>query len=157
MHTTFQLMKLRINQNMMLVARRQKIADELPKLHTEMKEKWILCTYSGNRKLLTFVPDSWFQKYCSKIFWFFRVVLVCYLVRTARELKKTSGIPATPLSKKGKKLPQEKVDLIVDFYKSDENTRQMLGKNGYVSIKKNHHEQNRLVLCNLHELYVAFK
>ena len=68
MHTTFQLMKLRINQNMMLVARRQKIADELPKLHTEMKEKWILCTYYGNRKLLTFVPDSWFQKYCSKIF-----------------------------------------------------------------------------------------
>ena len=33
----------------------------------------------------------------------------------------------------------------------------MPGKKDYVSIKKNQHEQKRLVLCNLHELYVAFK
>ena len=31
------------------------------------------------------------------------------------------------------------------------------GKNDYVSIKKNQHEQKRLVLCNLYELYVTFK
>ena len=33
----------------------------------------------------------------------------------------------------------------------------MPGKKDYVSIKKNQHEQKCLVLCNLHEPYVAFK
>ena len=33
----------------------------------------------------------------------------------------------------------------------------MPGKKNYVSIKKNQHEQKCLVLCNLHELCVAFK
>ena len=47
-------------------------------------------------------------------------------------------------------LPQGNIDLIVDFYKKDENNRQMPGKKDYVSIKKNQHEQKHLVLCNLH-------
>ena len=55
-------MKLRINRNMFVVTQ-QKIADELDKLHTAMKEKWILCTYPGKRQLLTIEPDSWFQEY----------------------------------------------------------------------------------------------
>ena len=33
----------------------------------------------------------------------------------------------------------------------------MLSKKDYVSIKKNQHEQKCPVLCNLHELYFAFK
>ena len=98
------------------------------------------------------MPDSWSREYCSKYF-----DVSEYLVCTARELKKRSGILATPLPKKGKTLLQENVDLIIDFYKSDENSRKTLGKKDYISIKKNQHEQKRLVLCNLHELYVAFK
>ena len=47
----------------MFVVTQQKIADELDKLHTAMKEKWILCTYPGKRQLLTIEPDSWFQEY----------------------------------------------------------------------------------------------
>ena len=57
MYTTFQLMKLRINRNMFAV-RQQKIADELDKLHTAMKEKWTFCTSPGKRQLLTPEPDS---------------------------------------------------------------------------------------------------
>ena len=59
------------------------------------------------------------------------------------------------MKKQGKTLSQEYV--IVDFYESDENSKQMPGKKDYVSIKKNQHEQKCLVLCNLHESYVAFK
>ena len=33
----------------------------------------------------------------------------------------------------------------------------MPGKKDFVSIKKNVHKQKRLLLCNLHELYVLFK
>ena len=72
------------------------------------------------------------------------------------DLKRKSEILATLLPKKGKKLPQN-VNLIVNFYKSDKNSRQMPGKKNYMSIKKNQHEHKCLVVCNLHELYVAFK
>ena len=72
-------------------------------------------------------------------------------------MKKTSEILAIPLPKKGKTLLQENVDLIIDFYISDENSRQMPGKKDHVSIKNNQHEQKCLVLCYLHKLYVAFK
>ena len=43
------------------------------------------------------------------------------------------------------------------MYEDDEYSRQMLGKADSVSIAKNEHKQKRLILCNLHELYSAFK
>ena len=42
------------------------------------------------------------------------------------------------------------------FYQDDEYSRQLPGKKDYVSIAKGVHQQKRLVLCNLHELFVAF-
>ena len=129
-----------------------KKADELDRLHVAIKEKLTNSSYAEKVQLLTLAPDSWSREYCSKYF-----NVSEYLVRKARELKMISGILATPLPKKGKSLPQQHIDVIVNFYKSDENSRQMAGKKDYVSIKKNVHEQKRLVLCNLHELYVAFK
>ena len=79
------------------------------------------------------------------------------MVRTARELKKVSGILSKPSPKRGKKLSPETVALIVQFYEDDEYSRQMPGKKDSVSIAKNEHKQKRLILCNLHELYSAFK
>ena len=57
-----------------------------------------------------------------------------YLVRTVRELKKVEGILAKPVPKKGKQLPQETLDLVLNFYEDDEFSRQMPGKKDYVSI-----------------------
>ena len=101
---------------------------------------------------MTLAPDSWSREYCSKFF-----ELSEYVVRTARELKKVSGILSKPSPKRGKKLSPETVALIVQFYEDDEYSRQMPGKKDYVSIAKNEHRQKRLILCNLHELYSAFK
>ena len=39
----------------------------------------------------------------------------------------------------------------------DELSRQMPGKKDYVSIAKGDHKQKHLVLCNLREIYAAFK
>ena len=43
------------------------------------------------------------------------------------------------------------------MYKDNEFSRQMPGKKDYVSITKGVHKQKRIVLCNLREMYAAFK
>ena len=54
-------------------------------------------------------------------------------------------------------MDQETIDLVHAFYEDDEYSRQLPGKKDYVSIQKGVHKQKWLVLCNLHELFVAFK
>ena len=54
-------------------------------------------------------------------------------------------------------MAQETTDLVHAFYEDDEYSRQLPGKKDYVSIQKGVHKQKQLVLCNLHELLVAFK
>ena len=97
-------------------------------------------------------PDSWSQNYCSK---YFRVSE--YLILSARELKRRRGILAQPSQKKGKAMAQETIDLVHAFYEDDKYSRQLPGKKDYISIQKDVHKQKWLVLCNLHELFVAFK
>ena len=57
----------------------------------------------------------------------------------------------------GKTLPEDIRTLVVKFFEDDEFSRLMPGKKDYVSISKNVHKQRRLLLCNLKELYSAFK
>ena len=54
-------------------------------------------------------------------------------------------------------MAQETIDLVHAFFVDDEYSRQLPGKKDYVSIQKGVHKQKQLVLCNLHELFVAFK
>ena len=70
---------------------------------------------------------------------------------------KRKGILVQPPQKKGKAMAQETIDLVHDFYQNDEYSRQLPGKKDYMSIQKGVHKQKQLVLCNLHELSVAFK
>ena len=129
-----------------------KKAAELDKLHEAMKEKLKIVSYPEKNQILTLAPDSWSHKYCSEYF-----DVSEYLVRTARELKNVDGILAKPVPKKGKKLPQETLELVLNFYEDDEFSRQMPGKKDCVSIGNNVQKQKRLVLCNLREMYSAFK
>ena len=64
---------------------------------------------------------------------------------------------AQPSHEKGKTMAQETVDLLNVFYEDDEYSSKLPGKKDYVSIQKGVHEQKWLVLCNLHELFVAFQ
>ena len=54
-------------------------------------------------------------------------------------------------------MAQETIDLVHALYEDDEYSRQLPGKKDYVSKQKGVHKQKRLVLCNLHELFVALK
>ena len=102
--------------------------------------------------MLTLAPKSWTRK---KISSYFEVSE--YLVRTARKVKNENGILSLPGKKTGNPLSPETVNLVINFYQSDEFSRMMPGKKDYVSIKKNQHVQKRLLLLNLNELHVAFK
>ena len=59
----------------------------LNRLHDLMKEKLANASTSEKIQIMTLAPDSWSRDHCSK---FFKVSE--YIVRTARELKKVSGI-----------------------------------------------------------------
>ena len=100
---------------------------------------------------MTLVPDSWSHAFCATYF-----NVSEYLVRTAGNLKKSKGILAVPNPKRGKMLSEETKQLVINFYEDDEYSRQLPGKKR-LSIGNKQYKQKRLVLCNLNELYIAFK
>ena len=109
-------------------------------------------TYPEKLQILTLVPDKWSRQHCAQYF-----NVSEYLVRQARELKKSGGILTKPNPKRGKTLPNETLNLVRCFYEDDEYSRQMPGKKDCVSIGKGEYKQKRLILCNLKELHAAFK
>ena len=72
-------------------------------------------------------------------------------------MKQREGVLAQPSQKKSKAMVQETIDVVNVFHEHDEHSRQLPGKKDYVSIQKDVHKQKQLVLCNRHELFVAFK
>ena len=122
-----------------------------------MTEKFKTASYSEKKQILTLVPDKWSQKYCSEYF-----NVSEYLVRNARELKKCrkhiSKTCKLLLKRKNFNfITNETLHLVARFYEDANFSRQMLGKKDYVSVSKAVHKQKRLILCNLRELYNAFK
>ncbi|XP_047123804.1 uncharacterized protein LOC124806738 [Hydra vulgaris] len=103
-------------------------------------------------QLATLAPTDWSIKKVSETLY-----VTNYVAQTARKLTLDKGILTMPNPKLGKALPDVTVQLVKTFYKDDEHSCIMPGKKDYVSIKKNVHMQKRLLLCNLKELFVAFK
>ena len=62
-------------------------AKELNRLHAAMKEKLVTTSNTKELQVLTLMPDSGSQKYCSEYFGSSE-----YLIRSARELKQRKGI-----------------------------------------------------------------
>eukprot|EP00112_Aurelia_sp_Birch-Aquarium-sp1_P016223 Seg366.9 transcript_id=Seg366.9/GoldUCD/mRNA.D3Y31 product="ARL14 effector protein" protein_id=Seg366.9/GoldUCD/D3Y31 len=127
-------------------------AADLDTLLFLMKEKIQVADYKTKIQILTLTPDSWSRKAAAR---FFNVSE--YAVRTARSLKKDSGILSIPDARKGRTITEDTKTAILDFYQDDEYTRLMPGKKDSVSIGRNVHEQKRLILCNLRELFSEFK
>ena len=127
-------------------------ASEFDKLMISVKEKIMISNKQEKVKLLTLAPDSWSRKRTAE---FFNVSE--YLVRSARELKKKEGMLAEPNQIRGKVLTDSNLTLLNSFYEDDEYSRLMPGKKDFVSIGSKKHVQKRLLLCNLKELYSAFK
>ena len=129
-------------------------AKDLDRLLYLMKEKLNDKTLKTSQKIkiLTLSPESWSR---SKVASFFNVSE--YIVREARKVKESKGILELPDVKKGRKLSEEVKQDVLLFYEDDEYSRLMPGTKDYVSLGKKVHKQKRLLLCNLNELYTAFK
>ncbi|XP_071950769.1 uncharacterized protein [Antedon mediterranea] len=121
-----------------------------------LKEKCSKATTTKEKIiLLTLAPPSWSIKKTVQEF-----QVSHYIVRTARELKKTNGILAVPAPKKGKVLSPQVVQRVVEFYESDEYSRMCPGQKEFVSVRINYvkvQKQKRLILINLKELYKLYK
>ena len=104
-------------------------AEELDRLHAAMKEKLVTASNTEKLQILTLVPDSWSQKYCSEYFGVSE-----YLIRSARELKQRKGILAQLSKKKVKAIAQEIIDLVHAFNEDDEYSRQFPRIKDYGSI-----------------------
>ncbi|KAL7298729.1 hypothetical protein TKK_0008483 [Trichogramma kaykai] len=82
--------------------------------------------------------------------------------RTAKSLASESGILTYPPKKKGNKtLPIETETIVKSFYERDDVSRMMPGMKDYICIKTDDgqriHEQKRLLLGDLGDLYSQFK
>ena len=72
-------------------------------------------------------------------------------------MKQRKWILVQPFQKKSNAKAQETIVLVHAFYENDEYSRQLPMEKDYVSIEDGVHKIKRLVLCNLRELFVAFK
>ena len=128
-------------------------ATDLDTLTYLMKEKLKTSDdYKTKIQVLTLTPESWSRKQAAEFF-----DVSEYSIRVARKLKEEKGILASPNPRHGKSLPEDIRTLVINFFEDDEFSRLMPGKKDYVSISKNVHKQRRLILCNLKEVYSAFK
>ena len=123
----------------------------------QIKEKCKASTSASEKiVLLTLAPKTWGRKRLAAEF-----NVSERQARNAIQLVKEHGILTSPMPKKGLLLSAEVKNLVVNFYSDDENSRMPPGKKHYVSVKKEdgsrEHQQKRLVLCNLSELYSNFR
>ena len=123
----------------------------------QIKEKCKASTSASEKiVLLTLAPKTWGRKRLAAEF-----NVSERQARKAIQLVKEHGILTSPMPKKGRLLSAEVKNLVVNFYSDDENSRMLPGKKDYVSVKKEdgsrEHQQKRLILCNLSELYSNFR
>lgn len=124
---------------------------------SNLKLKFKCADENDKYRILTILPESW---PCSKIEAEFGVTN--YMARKAKALFLEKGVMSIPDPKFGNKtLSEDVINLVKNFYESDEVSRLMPGKKDYVSMKdsdnKRIHVQKRLILGNLREIYVLFK
>ena len=102
--------------------------------------------------MLTLTPEAWFCKQEAEF-----LDVPEYSIHVAQKLKDEHGILSIPNPIHSKTLPQHIKTTVINFFEDDEFSRLMPGKKNYVSIARNIYKQRRLLLCNLKELYSAFK
>ena len=116
----------------------------------QLKEKFLSCETTGqNVQVLTVLPKSW--SIC-KIEEEFGVSN--YLARMAKDLVQEKGILSIP-DPRTRPFPQEIVDRVTSFYKSEDISRVMPGKKDCVSVMVNGQRISRqkyLILSSVSEI-----
>ncbi len=87
-------------------------------------------TISGVMTLLTSVPSSWSAQVTANFFY-----ASISEVKRSRILKKEEGILGIPDKIKRRKITQEEIEILHEFYMSDEHSRIIPGMNDYISVQ----------------------
>ena len=127
-------------------------ADDLDYLVDCMKEKLKVSNRKQQLQILTLIPRSWSVRKAAIEF-----SVSKSKIQKAKLLRDQKGIIGYPETVERNRITQEIMECVKDFYCDDEYSRQMPGKKDYVSISRNIHMSKRLILCNLKELYAAYK
>ena len=117
-----------------------------------MKEKLAKASSREKLQILTLVLESWSLRKAGKEFGVSKTT-----VFKARKLRDQKGIIALPEKCRRQKISNEIIQLVQEFYCSDEFSIQLPGKKDYFNVGRNQHMSKRLILCNLKELYAAFR
>ena len=98
----------------------------------QLKEKFKTTTKTSEKlQILTVLPQSWTRKRIQSEFG-----VSDYMARKCKQLVQEKGILSNPDPKPGPTLPSETVELVTNFYQSDEISRMMPGKKDFVYVKK---------------------
>ena len=122
-------------------------ANDSDKLNELMKEKLKVSNKREKIQILTLTTESWSLQKTAKEFKVSRAT-----ARKTRILREEKGILAVPQPVIGKRLSEKTVNGVLEFYQNDEYSRQLPS-----SIGKTVHVSKRSIICNLKELYTAFK
>ena len=113
------------------------------------------------KQLLTLVPKSWtFEEFFS---FFGEKHVSKRLIMDAFNLKDDKGILALPDKKSGRRLSDDEILCVQNFYLSDDYSRELPGMRTKVKTKERDadgnyiEKQKRLLLININELYAEFK
>lgn len=125
-------------------------------LYSTLAVKYKESDYSTRLQLLTLAPKTWSVNQTKSFFkcsWAF--------AKKAMKLRDTQGILSTPtLRVSTKKLDEDVINTIKDFFKSSQISRMMPGVNDTVVVRENgtkSKKQKHLMLMNLNEAYALFK
>ena len=122
----------------------------------ELKEKLNISDRRKKVQILTLVPDRWSIDQVSKFF-----CMPNYLARQASQQKINGGILSLPLKQTRNRISDDLQEKVKAFYESDEVARMCFGKKDCVKVTTKtftkEKVQKRLLLANLHEIYVQFK
>ena len=130
--------------------------DDEGEIIKQLKERFHSATNMSEKvQILTVLPKSWSVRKLQSEFGTSN-----YMARKLKDLVKEKGILATPNPKSGHSLAPKTVDLVCNFYETDDVSRMMSGRKDFVSVKQGErrvHIQKRLILSNLREVYQSFK
>ena len=111
-------------------------AKDLDQLMKLVKEKMIISKRADKLQLLTLVPSTWKVENICQYF-----SVTHYMVKQSRQLLQSQGILSKPNPRKGRPASQETIDMVTEYYCDDNYSRLVPGKEDFVSIRKNVHEQ----------------
>jgi len=102
-------------------------------------------------QLLSLVPASMSVREAATFFNVSRSLL-----ERSRKLTEENGILPIPMFTRSVRVLESTKQLVVEYFCSDEHSKALPGQRDCVSIRRGVHEQKRLLLSNLAELYEAF-